>query len=62
MTLCSDGHDEVCYETNDCPCCELARNAQEAKDDLDIADNKIDELTAKIEELEEELRTALEQE
>ena len=22
MNLCSDGHEEVCYETRDCPCCE----------------------------------------
>jgi len=22
MELCSDGHEEVCFECRDCPCCE----------------------------------------
>jgi hypothetical protein len=42
MTLCSDGHDEVCFEGRSCPACELR--------------DEIKELEKKIENLEEELR------
>ena len=37
MTLCSDGHDEVCYEGRDCPACEL-------KDQLAESQSKIESL------------------
>ena len=44
MTLCSEGHDEVCYEERDCPMCKL------------LEENKI--LTAEIENLKEEINNA----
>jgi len=43
MNLCSDGHDEVCYEGRNCPACE-------ALEDLRI------ELQDKIGELEGQIR------
>ena len=29
MTLCSNGHDEVCYETSLCPACEYGERKYE---------------------------------
>jgi len=29
MELCSNGHGEVCYETDECPACEIINNLEE---------------------------------
>ena len=29
VTLCDDGHDEVCYEGRNCPCCALRAELNE---------------------------------
>lgn len=42
MNLCSDGHQEVCYEGRTCPCCEKMADMQK----------EIDNLQARVEELE----------
>jgi hypothetical protein len=42
MNLCSDGHDEVCYETRHCPVCEI-------KDDLNIQIEKLESQIGDIE-------------
>ena len=46
MNLCNDGHDEVCYETRDCPACIKIRELTE----------EIDALQAEVDELEMEER------
>jgi hypothetical protein len=45
MNLCSDGHEEVCYECIDCPVCEVT----EEKND------EIHELEVQVSELEDQL-------
>lgn len=54
MNLCSDGHTEVCYGNNDCPCCELIKEKDDIEDDLDNAEKKITELEEKLADLENE--------
>ena len=34
MKLCSDGHEEVCYETMECPACAVISEMQERLDAL----------------------------
>ena len=45
LHTCDDGHDDVCYEVRDCPVCDK-------KKDLDAANEEIETLKKKIEELE----------
>jgi hypothetical protein len=45
MNLCSDGHEEVCFEGRTCPACSL-------RDDLE---KRIDKLTDDINSLESEI-------
>jgi len=33
MNLCSEGHEEICYEARTCPLCETIRNMQQQIDD-----------------------------
>jgi hypothetical protein len=35
MNLCSDGHDEVCYETKRCPCCDLKQELEELRREIE---------------------------
>ena len=49
MNLCSEGHDEVCYDGRDCPACLMY--AEDAKI-IDARDEEIDDLKAQILELE----------
>lgn len=49
MNLCSDEHDEVCYEGRYCPACSV-RDEMEREKDL-----QIDELKTRIGELESEV-------
>ena len=44
LNLCSDGHEEICFEGVHCPVCGL----------IDDHDKQIDDLNDKIEELERE--------
>jgi len=48
MNLCSNGHDEICYEGHSCPVCEL------------ITDNtsKIESLEGQVKELEQKVEEA----
>ena len=57
MNLCSNGHDEVCYEGYECPACELADDLNE---DISKLEDKIGELEGTIEGLESELKEARE--
>ena len=45
MELCSDNHEEICYEGRECPLCEV-------KDDLL---REVERLTAKVENLEDQI-------
>ena len=49
MNLCSDDHDEVCYEGRHCPACSVRDDTAQQKD------NEIDEIKKRISELEAEV-------
>ena len=34
MNLCSDGHDEVCYDGRDCPVCEKIKEISDFEDEI----------------------------
>jgi hypothetical protein len=44
MTLCSDNHDEVCYEGRYCPACELFQELTSREEDLVKLQRTHDEL------------------
>lgn len=46
MNLCSDDHDEVCFEGRKCPACDL-------KKQVDDCESEITDLKSKIEQLEQ---------
>jgi transcription initiation factor IIE alpha subunit len=48
MNLCSDGHEEICYEGRNCPACDI-------KFELEKANATIDDLKDRIGDLENEL-------
>ena len=48
MNLCSDGHDEVCYDGRECPVCSEMEELKEAE-------GRIEELEQDISKLEDEL-------
>ena len=51
MNLCSDGHDEVCFEGRHCPVCEM-RDERDGKQETIIDLNKtIDRLNTEIEDM-----------
>jgi len=52
MNLCSDGHEEVCYEARTCPACEAI---QEKQNDLDDKNSEIKDLKEQVEDLEQQL-------
>jgi len=52
MNLCSDGHEEVCYEARTCPACEAI---QEKQNDIDDRDAEIKDLKDQVEDLEQQL-------
>jgi len=51
MDLCSDGHEEICYERRYCPVCDLKK---ELTDEIDTLKSEISELKDQIENLQEE--------
>lgn len=50
MNICSNEHDEVCYEGHTCPACELRDNLNSEIEDLKA---QIKDLNAEVKELEE---------
>lgn len=59
MNLCSDKHDEICYEGRTCPLCTIREDLEKEIEDLkkavedlekegEVKDNKIEELQALI--------------
>ena len=51
MNLCSEGHDEVCYEGRSCPACDLRSDLESQIKDLN---NELDQERGYIEHLEKE--------
>jgi hypothetical protein len=58
MNLCSEKHDEVCFESRYCPACEVADDKDEEIEKLQAQlsdkDDEISELTTQIEGFESE--------
>lgn len=50
MYLCSEGHDEVCYEGNHCPACELKDELSTEKDETSRLQDEVDKLEKELEE------------
>jgi peptidoglycan hydrolase CwlO-like protein len=48
MNLCDDDHEEICYESRNCPCCEL-------KKEIKILEEEISEFNKRIKILDDEL-------
>lgn len=44
MNLCSHNHEEICYESRECPCCEFIKEKDAMEKELEQAQEKIDEL------------------
>lgn len=51
MTLCSDNHDEVCYEGRNCPACALYGETVTLMEKLDDSKSEIDQLKNEVETL-----------
>lgn len=45
MQICNEGHEEVCYESKFCPCCELFEEMGDLKEENEILHEKLDEAT-----------------
>ncbi len=44
MELCSNGHEEVCYESRFCPVCAVKEEMQEKIDKLQEENDKLNEI------------------
>lgn len=51
MNLCSSGHNEVCYETRECPCCEIMEDSTKK---IDALENRIVDLEEQVHDLKNE--------
>ena len=49
MTLCDDGHDEVCYGGRNCPACELLKTISDNEDKIYSLEEEVKELKERIE-------------
>jgi len=47
MTLCSNGHDEVCYESGTCPACNLVREIDDLKYEVKKEELRADKAVAR---------------
>ncbi len=50
MNLCSDDHDEVCYESLECPACQMVRERNDAQVKLYEAEQEIKRLESEVSE------------
>lgn len=60
MDLCNNGHEEVCYESRNCPACSYAENAamearEEMQEQLEKEEEKTGDLEDEVLNLKEEL-------
>lgn len=56
MNLCSDNHDEVCYDGRRCPACALYSELSSEQQALGFAQNKIEQLEDEVSSLNEEIK------
>ena len=57
MELCSEHHEEVCYEGRECPVCALDKEYDEAIEENEKLKEEITKLEDKIENLEDDIQT-----
>lgn len=55
MNLCSNNHEEVCFESRSCPVCDWMDELNRVKDDLVATVKEIDTLQDTIADLENQL-------
>ena len=55
MKLCSDEHEEVCYEGEDCPVCKAIKEWESASDETHGVLDEVNELQREIEDLKDEI-------
>ena len=55
MNLCSDNHDEVCFEGRECPTCKIVKELGETIEELE---GKLKESEETIETLKEEIQSS----
>ena len=53
MNLCSEGHDEVCFEGTECPVCDQINCIAGLEDEINSLEVLRDKLNDRIEELED---------
>jgi hypothetical protein len=46
MNLCSDGHDEVCFDQRNCPVCDVLKTMSDMEDEIYALKETIGELKA----------------
>lgn len=44
MNLCSDGHEEICYEVYDCPVCQAQLEILDLQGQIDTLKERLQEL------------------
>jgi len=52
MTLCDDGHEEICYEGRNCPVCEFKLQLEDLEQIISDKDQELQKLSNRIDELE----------
>lgn len=55
MELCSNGHDEICYESRNCPVCEIIKDRDYFEEELNKLEQELKAAKHDIANLEEEL-------
>lgn len=51
MNLCSDGHEEVCFDSRQCPVCAIKTQLEEIKLELKESEKKRLELQIKVDDV-----------
>jgi len=54
MELCSEGHEEVCFEGRTCPVCEKMDEIKDLENEVEALTTKVENLENDIKEMEEE--------
>jgi len=62
MNICDDGHDEVCYDGGNCPCCDLMYENGEIESERDDLQDQVESLENTISDLEYEIEQSDESE
>lgn len=51
MNLCSNNHDEVCFEVRECPCCEKIKELEQSEETVSDLETEVKDLKAEIDDL-----------